>query len=382
MTESLGDALPRPSFLPDKHPILTRPKKDSRPLNELVIRSQEVHAQPSPHNAEQNVSKSIDREIPVSQEIHAMNQNKKHASLSIPTMPEQTTKRVWWKDILSKPIPTPRFILNAMIDDYHKAFPYVFDENPVRPDVQYEHALYFPPFETLQTKSNPDSFGHKYPLFNEFITQEVSEIAAGKRPILGALFRLASTAIGAGSYRLIYYSSFRRWQNVEQALDRTFGKVERKKMVHRAYFLEGKELAQLEEKTKQAGAPMEEAYRPIRQDKSNIANESFWDKIPGKWKDVVLRIAAGAVAYTGKVTDVMLLSLTSIINVNALMIGAVILGRGLPLLSTIAGSIFPWSLGLNLAMMGGVTVGVMYHEMGHQMTKSMIDANKISTGKT
>ena len=137
MAESLGDALPRPSFLPDKHPILTRPKKDSRPLNELVIRSQEVHAQPSPHNAEQHVSKSIDREIPVSQEIHAMKQNEKLASVSAPTISEKTTKRAWWKDLISKPIPTPKFILNAIIDDYHRAFPYVFNENPVKPNVQY-----------------------------------------------------------------------------------------------------------------------------------------------------------------------------------------------------------------------------------------------------
>lgn len=304
----------------------------------------------------------------------------KESKGATPTLPRATTetlpKRAWWKDFISKPIPTPRFILNAIIDDYHKAFPYVFDEHPVKPNVQYEHSLYFPPFDTLQTKPNPESFGHKYPLFNEFITQEVSELAAGKRPIFGGLFRLASTAIGAGSYRLIYYPSYRRWRHVEQALDRSFGKEEQKRLVHRAYFLEGKELAILEEKARQAGSPLDEAYKPIKQDKTNIANESFWDKIPGKWKDVVLRVAAGAVTYTGKVTDVMLLTLSSIINANAIFTGAFILGRGLPLFSTIAGSIIPWSLGLNLAMMGGASVCIMYHEMGHQMTKTFLDLNR------
>lgn len=304
----------------------------------------------------------------------------KEAKGATPTLPRATSetlpKRAWWKNLISKPIPMPRFIIDAIINDYHKAFPYVFDDHPVRPNITYEHSLYYPPFAVIDVKVPDDSFSRKYSLFNEFITQEVSELAADKRTLLGPLLGLATRVLGATSYRLMYARSFARWKNVERALDHAYGKNERKRLIHRAYFLEGDELKNLEEKARVAGCPLDEAYRPIRETKGSIADDSFWQKIPGKWKDVVVRLATGAAAHVGKVTDVSLLTLIALTDLGALNSGLIILSHNLPLLSTIAATPIPTFIAFNLALMGVSSVGIMYHEMGHQMTKTLLDLNQ------
>lgn len=292
------------------------------------------------------------------------------------TAKDTTQKRAWWKDLISKPIPMPRFIVEAIIDDYHKAFPYVFDNHPIRPNITYEHSLYYPPFAVLDVKVPDDSFSRKYSLFNEFITQEVSELAADKRTFFGPLLGLAARVVGATSYRLMYARSFARWRNVERALDHAYGKNERKRLIHRAYFLEGDEIKNLEEKAREAGCPLDEAYRPIRETKGSVADDSFWQKIPGKWNDVVVRLAAAAAAHVGKVTEVNFMSITALIDLNAIYFGLRMLAHNLPILPTIAASSFPTLLGFNLTILGVSSVGIMYHEMGHQMTKTFLDLSR------
>ncbi|MBI5620418.1 hypothetical protein HY949_01425 [Candidatus Gottesmanbacteria bacterium] len=273
-------------------------------------------------------------------------------------------------------------MVEGIIDDYHKAFPYVFGDHPVRPSITYEYALYYPPFDVLDVKVPPESFSKKYPLFNEFITQEVSELAADQRPFIGKLLGLSARFTESLTYRLLYRKDFSRWKKVEKALDQRYGKTERMRLVHRAYFLEGDEIIKLEEKTKEAGSSIEEAFRPIKESKGSIADDSFWDKIPGRWKDVVLRVAAGAVAYTGKVTDVTLFTLIGIVDLNAIYVGFLFAARNLPVLSTIATTPLPLLLGTNLAIIGMTTIGVMYHEMGHQMTKTLLTLNTSGSRKT
>lgn len=294
------------------------------------------------------------------------------------TTTDTTQKRAWWKNLISKPIRMPKFMMDGIVHDYHKAFPEVFGNHPIRPNITYEHSLYYPPFAVIDVKVPNDSFSRKYSLFNEFITQEVSELAADKRTFFGPVLGLATRVMGATSYRLLYAPSFSRWKNVERRLDQVYGKQERKRLIHRAYFLEGDELKNLEEKARDAGCPLDEAYRPIQESKGSIADDSFWQKIPGKWKDVVARIATAAVAYVGKVTDVNLLTLVAFADLSALYTGFMILSHNLPLLSTITTLSFPTFLGVQLALMGVSSVGVMYHEMGHQMTKTLLDLNRKS----
>ncbi|MBI3559773.1 hypothetical protein HY087_01425 [Candidatus Gottesmanbacteria bacterium] len=287
--------------IPKENPVRNMPNRKQHALIELTQRAQERQDKPILSHAEQASYASPAPEQATSGSALNDRQTEQIAPAATVHSPETVTKRAWWKNVISKPIPMPRFIVEAIIDNYHKAFPYVFDDNPVRPNITYEHSLYYPPFAVLDVKVPDDSFSKKYPLFNEFITQEVSELAADKRTFFGPLLGLSARVVGATSYRLMYARSFARWKNVQRSLDRVYGKNERKRLVHRAYFLEGDEIKNLEEKAREAGCPLDEAYRPIRETKGSIADDSFWKKIPGKWKDVVARLATAAAANIGKV---------------------------------------------------------------------------------
>lgn len=353
---------PKPSIRQELQP----PEKQHRgpdSLGELAKRAEEIKAE------EPNVIMSA---LPLAVATSA---KEAQAITVAPSSETLLPKRAWWKNVLSKPIPLPRRMVDGMITDYHKAFPEVFGDNPVRPNITYEHSLYFPPFNVIDVKAPKNSFSKKYPLFNEFITQSVSEEAARKRKLLGPLFGLAARFVGATSYKLIYLGHYRRWRAVEGTLDQKFGKAERRRLVARAYFLEGEHLTRLEEKTKEAGRSIEEAYAPVRRQTRSFVDDSFWERLPGKWKDVVVRLAAGAVAHAGKITDVALLTLITIFDANAVFLGATILASKLPLLSTVAATSFPLYTGINLALMGALGVGFAYHEMGHQMTKTLLDLN-------
>lgn len=345
-------------------------------LAELTKRAQEQRNKPLLPPAEKIPSSSQSPERPTFEGVSNDRQIEQITPTGTARSPETVTKRAWWKNLISKPIPMPRFIVGAIINDYHKAFPYVFDDHPVRPNITYEHSLYYPPFAVIDVKVPSDSFSKKYPLFNEFITQEVSELAADKRTLLGPLFGLATRALGATSYRLTYARSFSRWKNVERTLDHTYGKNERKRLIHRAYFLEGDEIKNLEEKAREAGCPLDEAYRPIRETRGSIADDSFWQKVPGKWKDVVVRLATAAAAHVGKVTEVNLMSMIAFFDLNAIYLGLLMLARNLPILPTIATSPLPALLGFQLVVLGTCSVGIMYHEMGHQMSKTLLDLNR------
>lgn len=374
MAETIADVLPsRPIPKKERPPITAR---ECHTLQELAKRAKEQHINPTLPHAEQVPATPPSPEQATSERARNGRLNEQIAPTATARSPETITKRAWWKNLISKPIPMPRFIVEAIINDYHKAFPYVFDDHPIRPNITYEHSLYYPPFAVLDVKVPQESFSRKYSLFNEFITQEVSELAADKRTLLGPLLGLATRVVGATSYRLMYARSFSRWKNVERTLDRTYGKNERKRLIHRAYFLEGDEIKNLEEKAREAGCPLDEAYRPIRETKGSIADDSFWQKIPGKWKDVVVRLATAAAAHVGKVTDVSLLTLIALTDLGALNSGLIILSHNLPLLSTIAASSFPTLLGFNLTILGVSSVGIMYHEMGHQMSKTLLDLNR------
>ncbi|MBI5620419.1 hypothetical protein HY949_01430 [Candidatus Gottesmanbacteria bacterium] len=104
MAESFSDALPRPLILPDKQSIIAQSTKESPALAKLTMRAQESSIK-TLSNTEQNPTNSASQEQSRTPEVPQADQKDPITQTLTQSIPDKTTKRTWWKNLISKPIP-------------------------------------------------------------------------------------------------------------------------------------------------------------------------------------------------------------------------------------------------------------------------------------
>jgi len=279
--------------------------------------------------------------------------------------------------ILSRPIPLPRIIIEGVFSDYIKAFPDQLGGISSYPSVEYEMGLPWHleserinrGIENIVKREGGNNLREKYPQFNEFVTQEMSEIAASKREPFGPLLKLVCMLTGRGSHKADILA-LSKWDRVKERLDRSFGKSERIRLIADAFFGREEELSKLEEKCTEAGVPLEEMYREAEKVSLYSLQLKLWSKFPSKLRSFFIKtLPLASWASLEKIVDIWPLSVVGIIDFFAISHGIrlAILGHSTQEISQqILGKIIPVGM-LTLA----ISVGVIYHELGHSLSANV-----------
>jgi len=282
--------------------------------------------------------------------------------------------------VLSRPIPLPRRIVEGVFSDYKKAFPIQLSKISSYPSVEYE--LGFPwhlksegikgidkGIERIVNRKGGNTIRERYPQFNEFITQEMSEIAASKRGPIGPLLKLVCMLTGRLSHKADVLA-LSKWDKVKETLDGSFGKSERAQLFADSFFGGERELNKLEEKCTEAGVPLEEMYHEAEKVSLYTLQLKLWSKLPSKLRSIFLKtIPLASWVFPEKIVDI--LPLTAIGMIDFLMISN---GIRLAISGCTLQEIARQTLG-NIIVAGvltaAVSVGTFYHELGHSLSANI-----------